>query len=199
MTARRTYLQNPKSLAGVGGSNLQEKLGNPSSRARIDEAAGGRPVLLVDDWHHSKLANSEALSLSGISVNKQDPDSGTITRRADCREPTGVLFEAAGLIVERAMNEINPMTPILWADTSEQGIKILRSYGVAAFQDAGASLELLGALKKLDDEGRLKAWVVSCLMANNMIFDAEPIVEALISQGDFVRTTHHRSDFIKTL
>jgi predicted amidohydrolase YtcJ len=154
-------------------------------------------VLLVDDSHHNKWANSRALELAGISDATPDPVDGTIVRYPDGTEPTGMLFETAGLIAERVMNELNPMTPELWARTSERGMQILHSYGVTAFMDAGVSLELLEAFRTLDTEGRLKSWVVSCLMANNMIFDADPVGEGLVWQGEQFRTEHHRPDFIK--
>jgi predicted amidohydrolase YtcJ len=89
------------------------------------------------------------------------------------------------------------MTAELWADTSERGMQILHSYGVTAFMDAGVSMDLLGAFKSLEDQGRMKSWVVSCLMANNMIFDADPIGDGLVWSGEPFRTEHHRPDFIK--
>lgn len=184
-------------VGGSWGSTLIAELSDPSAKSRLDEASGGRPVLLVDDSHHNKWANSAALALAGITAESTDPIDGTIMRYEGSLEPTGVLFETAGLIVERVMNELNPMTPQLWADTSQRGIEILHTYGVTAFQDAGVSLDLLHALKELDDSGKLKAWVVSCMMANNMIFDADPIGDGLVWQGENFRTEHHRPDFIK--
>lgn len=182
---------------GSWGSTLIAALNEPAAKARIDEAAAGRPVLLVDDSHHNKWANSKALELAGIGPTTPDPEDGTIVRYPGSQEPTGMLFETAGLIAEKAMNELNPMTPKLWADSSERGMQILHSYGVTAFMDAGVSLDLLAAFRQLDDEGRLKAWVVSCMMANNMIFDADPVGEGLVWQGEEFRTRHHRPDFIK--
>jgi predicted amidohydrolase YtcJ len=184
-------------VGGSWGSTLIAELADLSAKSRLDEASGGRPVLLVDDSHHNKWANSAALALAGITAESSDPIDGTIMRYEGSTEPTGVLFETAGLIVERVMNELNPMTAQLWADTSERGIEILHTYGVTAFQDAGVSLDLLHALKELDDKGKLKAWVVSCMMANNMIFDADPIGDGLVWQGEDFRTEHHRPDFIK--
>jgi predicted amidohydrolase YtcJ len=154
-------------------------------------------VLLVDDSHHNKWANTRALELAGITAETPDPVDGTIVRIAGTNEPSGLLFETAGLIVEKVMNELNPMTAQLWADTSERGMQILHSYGVTSFMDAGVSMDLLVAFKKLEDEGRLKSWVVSCLMANNMIFDADPIGDGLVWSGEPYRTEHHRPDFIK--
>jgi predicted amidohydrolase YtcJ len=184
-------------VGGSWGSTLIAEMNERGAKERIDVAAGGRPVLLVDDSHHNKYANSRALELAGIDASTPDPVDGTIVRSDGSSEPTGMLFETAGLIVEKVMNELNPMTTEMWANTSERGMQILHSYGVTAFMDAGVSLDLLAAFKKLDDEGRLKSWVVSCMMANNMIFDADPIGDGLVWGGEPFRTEHHRPDFIK--
>jgi predicted amidohydrolase YtcJ len=184
-------------VGGSWGSTLIAEMNAPGAKERIDAAAAGRPVLLVDDSHHNKYANSRALELAGISASTPDPVDGTIVRYEGSSEPTGMLFETAGLIVEKVMNELNPMTAEMWANTSERGMQILHSYGVTAFMDAGVSLDLLAAFKQLDDEGRLKSWVVSCMMANNMIFDADPIGDGLVWGGEPYRTEHHRPDFIK--
>ncbi|MBK5237519.1 MAG: amidohydrolase [Actinomycetales bacterium] len=183
-------------VGGSWGSTLLEELSVPGTKALLDEASGGHPTLLVDDSHHNKWANSAALALAGISADTPDPQEGRIERYPS-GEPTGVLLETAGVIVERIMNEANRLTIEEWADTSERGIQILHRCGVTAFQDAGASLELLTAQKKLEDEGRLKAWVVSCMMANDMIFGADPVGDGLVWGGEAFRTEHHRPDFIK--
>ena len=184
-------------VGGSWGSTLIAEMNEPGAKERLDVAAGGRPVLLVDDSHHNKYANSRALELAGIDASTPDPVDGTIVRYEDSSEPTGMLFETAGLIVEKVMNVLNPMTVEMWANTSERGMQILHSYGVTAFMDAGVSLELLAAFKQLDEQGRLKSWVISCMMANNMIFDADPIGDGLVWGGEPFRTEHHRPDFIK--
>ncbi len=191
-------------VGGSWGSTLLEALNAPGTKARLDDASGGRPALLVDDSHHNKWANSTALALAGISAHTADPPEGRIERfapgpgdAAGAGEPTGVLLETAGVMVEMVMADANRLTIQQWADTSERGIQILHRYGVTSFQDAGASLELMTALKKMDDEGRLKAWAVSCMMANDMIFGANPVGDGLVWQGEAFRTEHHRPDFIK--
>ena len=184
-------------VGGSWGSTLIAELNAPGTKERIDAAAGGRPVLLVDDSHHNQWANDAALRLAGIDASTPDPEDGTIVRYEGSNEPTGMLFESAGLIVSRVKNQLNPMTDDLWADTSERAMQILHSYGVTAFMDAGVSLPLMRAFKQLEDQGRMKSWVVGCMMANNMIFDADPIGDGLVWQGEQFRTEHFRPDFIK--
>lgn len=74
---------------------------------------------------------------------------------------------------------------------------MLNSFGVTAFQDAAASLEILDALKSLDDAGDLNAWVISSLTINDEIFGHEPVGDDLIARGEEFRTAHHRPDFVK--
>jgi len=83
------------------------------------------------------------------------------------------------------------------ARAATRGIEILHSYGITGFQDAAASLQLMGALKELDDDGRLQAWVVTSMQANDFIFGTQPLGEGIIAHREEVRSTHHRPDFIK--
>ena len=52
-------------------------------------------------------------------------------------------------------------------------------------------------MKQMDEDGRLKVWVVSCMMANDMIFGADPIRDNLVWSGEAFRPEHRRPDFIK--
>jgi predicted amidohydrolase YtcJ len=183
-------------VGGSWGSTLLTQLSAPGTLARLDEASGHHPALLVDDSHHNKWANSAALRLAGITGATVDPVDGRIERSPD-GTPTGVLLETAGVMVEKIMTEANRLTSEQWADTSLRGIEILHRYGVTAFQDAGASIELMTALRDLDNTGRLSAWAVSCMMANDMIFGADPVGDGLVWGGEAFRTEHHRPDFIK--
>src|SRR5699024_8559872 len=54
------------------GSNLIERFSHEEARRGLDEAAGGRPVILTDDSHHNRWVNTRALELAGITA--QTPD-----------------------------------------------------------------------------------------------------------------------------
>jgi predicted amidohydrolase YtcJ len=181
---------------GAWGSTLLDELNTSAARTRLDEAAGGHPVMLYDDSRHNRWANTPALQLAGIS-SSSIPEHGVTLLDADDGQPTGVLLEAAGLVVARAQARTGALTPEQHRAASQRGISRLNAFGVTAFQDAGASLEIMGALASLDAAGELDAWVVSSMLVNDEIFGVDPLGEPLIARGEEFRTEHHRPDFVK--
>ncbi|MDA3147303.1 amidohydrolase [Leucobacter sp. UCMA 4100] len=179
---------------GPWGTNLLNELNTLSMRAKLDEASGGRPVVLIEDSRHNRWASSEALRLAGIEV--ADAQAGVLAE-AGSTEPTGVLLEGAGLKVEQAMAAAGGITALQHRMSSARGVEVLNSFGVTAFQDAATSLPMLQALAELDTEGELNAWVVSSLTMNDDIFGFDPIGQVLIDQSEAYRTPHHRPDFVK--
>lgn len=141
--------------------------------------------------------SSRALELAGVSAATPDPAGGEIVRDPATGEPVGVLLEAAGVAVERALSETRKLTAEQHVAASRHGIGTLHSYGVTAFQDAGVSADILGALKALDDAGELHAWVVSSLLINDPIFGFDPIGAPLLEVAGQYRSEHHRPDFVK--
>ncbi|WP_010523908.1 amidohydrolase [Nesterenkonia sp. F] len=183
-------------VGGSWGSGLLEQLSAPEALARFDAACAGRPAMLRDDSKHNRWANSAALAAAGITASSPDPEGGEILRDVTGK-PTGVLIEAAGLSVEEALIRQRPMTTEQTARAAARGIEILHSYGITAFQDAGASLPMLEALHHLDQAGRLEAWVVTSMLANDVIFGADPVGEGIIRHREQHRSRRHRPDFIK--
>jgi predicted amidohydrolase YtcJ len=177
---------------GAWASTLVETLSSATARRALDRAAGGRPVSLADDSRHNRWVSSRALELAGITAATPDPPGGEIVRDGD--EPSGLLLEAAGVLVERVTGGL---TPDQHRRASRRAIEILHGFGVTAFQDAGVSTDILGALKALDDAGELDAWVVSSLLVNDPIFGFDPIGAPLLEAAGQYRTEHHRPDFVK--
>ncbi|WP_295010285.1 amidohydrolase [uncultured Microbacterium sp.] len=183
-------------IGGVVASTLLPTLANTAARQRLDDAAGGRPVVIAEDSRHNRWANSRALELAGIradaipagGVTVLDPDDGT---------PTGVLLEAAGIPVQEAYDRAGGLTAAQHRQASAHGVGLANSYGITAFQDAGVSLDILEALSGLDADHALNAWVVSSLLVNDEIFGFDPVGSALIDRGEEFRTAHHRPDFVK--
>ncbi|GAA4524040.1 amidohydrolase [Amycolatopsis samaneae] len=184
-------------IGGAWASTLVGTLAEPSARQALDEAAGGRPVMLSDDSRHNRWVSSRALELAGITAATPDPAGGVIERHPGDGTPTGVLLEAASTLVERAQRETGALGADQHARASRRGIEILHSYGVTAFQDAGVSVDIMAALKTLDDAGELDAWVVSSLLVNDPIFGFDPIGRPLLEVRERYRTPHHRPDFVK--
>ncbi len=181
---------------GSWASTLMDELNSSAVRARLDDAAGGRPVMLSDDSHHNRWASTAALRAAGITKDSI-PGEGVTLLDPDDGAPSGVLLEAAGVLVAQAHQASGGLSPEQHRRASRRGIELLGSFGVTAFQDAAVSVETLAALKSLDDAGELDAWVVSSLLVNDEIFGYQVIGERLIARGEEFRTTHHRPDFVK--
>ena len=179
------------------GSGLLDQLARVSTRHALDDAAGGRPVLLTDDSHHNRWASSRALELANLGRDTADPVGGEMIRDPDTGELTGVLLEAAGLLVERAAAPYTELTAEQLARASARAIEIVHGYGITAFQDAAISLPGMRALKDLDDRGELTCWVVSSMTVNDQIFGYAELGDALIAQRQGLGSEHHRPDFIK--
>ncbi|GAB3119763.1 amidohydrolase [Glaciibacter psychrotolerans] len=179
------------------GTGLLGQLSHESARHRLDEAAGGRPVILTDDSHHNRWVSTRALELAGITTASTNPPGGVIVRDPATGAPSGVLLEAACLPVEEAVTRTLTFTAEQHERSSERGIAIAHSYGITAFQDAAISLPGMRALKSLDDQGRLAAWVVSSMTINDQIFGYAEVGDELIAHGEENRSEHHRPDFVK--
>ncbi|MFI7495550.1 amidohydrolase [Kocuria sp. M4R2S49] len=183
-------------VGGSWGAGLLNEINSTQALARLDAATGGRPALLKDDSKHNRWANSRALELTGIDDTTTDPEGGQIMRDAD-GHATGVLIEAGGVLAEKALTGLRPTSTQDLARAAARGIQILHSYGITGFQDAATSVQLMRALKALDDTGQLHAWVVSSMQANDLIFGTTPLGEEIIAHRDETRSTHHRPEFIK--
>lgn len=183
-------------VGGAVATTLLATLANTATRRRLDEAAGGRPVVLVEDSRHNRWASSRALELAGISADSI-PSGGVTVLDPDDGTPTGVLLEAAGIPVQEAYDRSGGLTPEQHVAASRRGVEILNSFGITTFQDAGVSTDILEALAALDRADGLHAWVVSSLLVNDEIFGFDPIGSALIERGEEFRTPHHRPDFVK--
>ncbi|QPP05280.1 amidohydrolase [Streptomyces bathyalis] len=184
-------------VGGGWGIRLIPELSDLKALAALDEAAGGRPVLLRDDSCHNRWVSSAALALAGIDAAFPDPTGGTIVRDPATRAPVGLLFESAVIPLEHAYIASAPTTVEQDAAACRRGIEILHTFGVTAFQDAAASAQMLAALKHLDDTGRLDAWVVTSLQINDHVLGTTPIGQELIDRRETYRSPHHRPDFVK--
>lgn len=179
------------------GSVLLDDFSQARARHLFDEAAGGRPVVLTDDSHHNRFANSAALRAAAIDGGTPDPHQGRIVRDAETGEPTGLLMEAATLRITEAVDRNLQRTPERYRRASARAIEILHSYGITAFQDAAATVEIMGALRDLDDDAQLHAWVVSSLISSEFLFANTPFGDELLARREEFRTLHHRPDFVK--
>ncbi len=90
--------------AWLTGGGWDETLWSPPvlpTRHDLDQAAGGRPAVLVRADVHLSVASSAALAIAGVTGATHAPPGSAIDRGAD-REPSGILRErAARQLVEQ--------------------------------------------------------------------------------------------------
>lgn len=182
-------------FGGSWGSGLMGELATHAARRALDEAAGGRPVLLTDDSYHNRWVSSRTLELAGVTADTPDPAGGIILREDGA--PTGIMLEGAGRAMELAVPASARPDAAGWRDCSRRGVAVLNEFGITAFQDASVSTNIMAALKSLDEAGELNAWAVTSLLVNDLIFGFAPIGADLLPLAKGYVTAHHRPTFVK--
>ncbi|WP_233096210.1 amidohydrolase [Alicyclobacillus sp. SO9] len=111
----RTHAATLPSAAWVIGGGWDENRfvdrGLPTLE-QLDEAAGGRPLLLKRICHHAYMANTQALSRAGLSLYPADPNDGRYGRDESGRF-NGVVYENASIPIQ---NAVPSWSPAQWKD-----------------------------------------------------------------------------------
>lgn len=180
-------------VGGIWGSALIGEI-DRNARLRLDEAAGSRPVMLRDDSHHNRFVSTAALVAAGIGDDTPDPVNGTIVRDATTGEATGLLLEAACGLVEMAVARALDAAPQLDVEAAAHAVKRLNAVGVTGMQEALTTRAVMRALKALDDEGRLSAWVMGSLPMTEAPLAPGEMPDELQALRDDFRTRHFLPD-----
>lgn len=180
-------------VGGIWGSGLMPQL-DAAARARLDEAAGGRPVMLRDDSHHNRFVSSAALALAGITRDTPNPPNGEIVRDAATGEPTGLLLESASALAEMAVARALEAAPNLDVEAAAHAVRRLNACGVVGMQEALTTRAVLRALKTLEEQGRLTAWVLGSLPVTEAPLAPGEAGEELLAMRDSHRSRHFRPD-----
>lgn len=181
---------------GSVGSGLIGTIDTAEALAALDDVSGDHPVLLTDDSLHNRWANSLAMQKAGIGADTPNPDGGVISRDS-AGNATGWLIESAGVLVELAKAADQPESAEALKASTAKAVEMLNAYGITGFQDAAASLQIMEAVKALDDAGELNSWVVSSTPVEEFIFGYQPVGEDVIFGMEHTRSEHHKPDFIK--
>ncbi|GAA6140984.1 amidohydrolase [Hydrogenophaga sp. 5NK40-0174] len=180
-------------VGGIWGSGLIAEI-DVNARLRLDEAAGGRPVMLRDDSHHNRFVSSAALAAAGIDHGTPDPLNGQIVRDTATGEATGLLLESACSLVEIAVSRALAASPHLDVEAAAHAVKRLNAVGVTGMQEALTTRAVMRALKSLDDEGRLTAWVMGSLPMTEAPLAPGEVPDELQALRDDFRTRHFLPD-----
>lgn len=141
-----------KWIQGMGWCyDIFGKSGLPTKKA-VDDVIPNRPVFLRAYDGHSSLANSEALRLAGITKNTPNPPNGIIVKDPVTGEPTGVLKESAGNLVE---NLIPKLTREQELDLLARGIQYANSLGLTQAISCGADEERIDLFDEIRKRGEL--------------------------------------------
>ncbi|MEA2676821.1 MAG: hypothetical protein QOJ81_962 [Chloroflexota bacterium] len=132
-------------------------LGGWPDAQMLERVAPGRPAELVAHDHHASWLSVAALHAAGITQSTPDPDGGVVRR--DARgQPTGILHETAGALVESAI----PEPPDAVVEQSLASVaRQLAALGLTGCHDPGelsADTQIVrGPLfyRRMTEEGRL--------------------------------------------
>ncbi len=117
-------------IVGGGWDDNRFEGGGLPTLDELDEAAGGRPLLLTRICCHAYLANRAALRAAGIGDYPTNPTDGAFGRDDDGRF-NGRIYENA---VKPVQNAIPPMTQADW----KQALKIGMQSASLSRSDGGA-------------------------------------------------------------
>lgn len=132
----------------------QNEWAEPSfpDRRSLDKVAPENPVALAHTSGHATWVNSRALALTGIGADTPDPPGGRIERDRESGEPTGILYETAGRLIQGALPELTDSERL---EALREAIRYAQSLGVTSAHDMGVGRRTLAALRKLREQGEL--------------------------------------------
>ncbi len=157
---RRAHRRLPSGEWLTGRGWDQERLGAWPTRYDLDEAAPGRPVLLVRVCGHAAVASSEALRRLGIDPEAPVPREKRGLIDAGCDgKPTGLLFEEEAWRAVRAAREAS--SP---AEAVREAERILHRYGVTSAATMAATAWELRGIAEARPRLRLAVYVEESLL-----------------------------------
>ncbi|MGY4101569.1 amidohydrolase [Nocardia sp. R16R-3T] len=141
-------------VGGIVGSTVRDNVATTDALARLDAAAGGRPVLLRDDSMHNRWVNSAALAAMGVSHETPDPDGGTYVRDAE-GNLTGVLWELASQVAETAFANSVADPAARMRTAVATAATLCNQFGITTAQEAATMHPQLEALRSLEQANEL--------------------------------------------
>jgi predicted amidohydrolase YtcJ len=183
-------------VGGIVGTPVIDQLVQSASHlADLDEAAGGRPVLLRDDTMHNRWLSSRALEILGVTPQSPNPEGGEFVRDAS-GALTGVAYEMASGMAESAFaaSVADPSARMKGALLAAQ--QILLSFGITSVQEAATMASAWGPLTELDRDGEWTLKVVASMPVRPFL-EAGIVGDELLAVARSYRSDRLRPDFVK--
>jgi predicted amidohydrolase YtcJ len=183
-------------VGGIVGTPVIDQLVQSASHlADLDEAAGGRPVLLRDDTMHNRWLSSRALEILGVTPQSPNPEGGEFVRDAS-GALTGVAYEMASGMAEGAFaaSVADPSARMKGALLAAQ--QILLSFGITSVQEAATMASAWGPLTELDRDGEWTLKVVASMPVRPFL-EAGIVGDELLAVARSYRSDRLRPDFVK--
>lgn len=160
----------------------------------LDEASGGRPVVLRDDTFHNRWVNSEVLRRAGIQAGATPPPGGIYV--FDQGQPTGLLKEFPAF--DKVQQLIPPRRPERLLKAAQDAAARLSAMGFTSVQDAWADRTLLDTWHRaIASPQGLPLRVVVSLAGVKGSTEAEPGGAVLYDDARALRSDLLRPDFVK--
>ena len=148
-----------KLIVGFGYDNAQlTELRHPV-REDLDVVSEDVPIVLVHQSGHIISVNSKALELGDITANTTNPEGGVIQRRADGKEPNGVLEETAAFpLLIKLLGRVGPEGS---ATFIRAGAEMWARFGYTTAQDGRTMPNAVKTMKTVAAAGEFKIDIVS--------------------------------------
>ena len=121
------------------------------TKEMVDDFSKETPICIDRFDGHMVLVNSKALTLAGITKETKSPDGGEIVKDAKTGEPTGILKDAAMLLVYNIIPKISPEQKIKYV---QRALQEARENGITSVQDITFQPDLI-AYQTLEKEDKL--------------------------------------------
>jgi predicted amidohydrolase YtcJ len=131
----------------------------------LDRAAPMNPVYLTAKSLHAGWANSQALSIAGISNTTSDPKNGYLMRNAD-GAPNGILLESAMEMLENHIPEPSIENLVNCLKSAQSKLCRMGLTGVHDFDKSSC----FSALQVLNEEHELKLRVLKSIPMDDLPF-----------------------------
>ncbi|MGO1543532.1 MAG: amidohydrolase [Gulosibacter sp.] len=182
-------------IGGIIGSGVLPTLNNVEFLAKLDEAAGGHPVLLRDDTMHNRQVNSAALEAMGVTAQTEDPEDGTYVRD-DQGRLTGALWELTGAVAEGVAAKSHKDAQARQATALRTALDRLSALGITTVQDAATMLPHFEGLAALEEAGELEMRIIASMPIRPFI-EAGTVGEELFERGAAFESEHVKPRFAK--